>query len=56
MCRDALVFRTRLSDAGIVTRSYVILYIITSRLSMRRWSKGRQFRSFSNAVALEVYL
>ena len=37
---DTLVFRTRLSDAGIVTRSYVT-YIITSRLSMRHWSKGR---------------
>ena len=41
---------------GIATRSYVTLYIITSRLSMRRWSKGRQFRSFNIAVTLEVYL
>ena len=56
MCRDALVFRTRKSDAGISTRSYVTLYINTSRLSMRRWSKGRQSRPFSIAVTLEVYL
>ena len=32
MCRDALVFRTRKSDAGIATRSYVTLYIITATL------------------------
>ena len=56
MCRDALVFRTRKSDAGIATMSSVTLYIITSQLSMRRWSKGRQLRSFSIAVTLEVYL
>ena len=54
MCRDALVFRTRKSDAGIATRSNVTLYIIMSRLSVRSWSKGRQFRSFSIAVTLEV--
>ena len=56
MCHDALVFRTTKSDAGIATRSSVTLYIITSRLSMQRWSKGRQFRSFSIAVTLEEYL
>ena len=33
MCRDALVLRTRKSDAGIATRSYVTLYIIMSQLS-----------------------
>ena len=35
MCRDALVLRTRKSDAGIATRSYIFmtLYIIMSRLS-----------------------
>ena len=37
-------------------QGYVTLYIIMSRLSMRRWSKRRQFRSFSIAVTLEVYL
>ena len=50
------VFRTRYSSAGIATRSYVTLYVIKSLLSMRRWSKGRQFRSFNIAVTLEVYL
>ena len=35
---------------------YVTLYIIKSLLSMRRWSKGRQFRSFNIAVTLGVYL
>ena len=32
------------------------LYIIMSRLSMQRWSKGPQFRSFSIAVTLEVFV
>ena len=53
---DCLVFRTRYSGAGIAKMSYVTLYIIKSLLSMRRWSKGRQFRSFNIAVTLEVYL
>ena len=42
----------------MATRSYVTLYIRTSRLSMcrlARWSKGRQFRSLSMAVMLDVY-
>ena len=56
MCLDNLVFHTRQSDAGIAMRSYVTLYIIMSQLSMQRWSKGPQFRSFSIAVTLEVYL
>ena len=43
-------------EQGIATRSYVTLYIIMSQLSMQRWSKGPQFRSFSIAVILEVYL
>ena len=34
----------------------VTLYIIKSLLSMRRWSKGRHFRSFNIAVPLEVYI
>ena len=51
---DCLVFRTRYSGAGIATRSYVPLYIIKSLLSMRRWSKGRQYRSFNIAVTLKV--
>ena len=29
---------------------------IRSLLSMRRWSKGNQFRSFRIAVTLEMYL
>ena len=40
----------------VTSRSYVTLYIIKSLLSMRRWSKGHQFRSFNIAVTLEVYL
>ena len=40
----------------VTTRSYVNLYSTRSLLSMRRWSKGRQFRSFKLTVALEVYL
>ena len=36
----------RNSDAGIATRSNVNLYITTRRLSIRRCSRGRQFRSF----------
>ena len=39
----------------MATRSYVTLYIRTSRLSMRRLSKGRQFRSLSMAVTLDMY-
>ena len=54
LSRDVLSYIQ--SDAGIATMSYVTLYIITSRLSMQCWSKGRQFRSFSMAVTLEVYL
>ena len=50
------MFRTSNLGAGIATRSYVALYIIKSLLSMRRWSKGRQFRSFNIAVTLEVCL
>ena len=42
--------RTRYSGGGIATMSYVTLYIIRRLLSMRRWSKGRQFRSFNIAV------
>ena len=37
-------------------KPYVYLYFTTSRPSMRRWSKGCQFRFFSIAVTLEVYL
>ena len=44
------------SGAGIATRSYVTLYIIRSLLSMRRCSKGCQFRSFNIAVMLEVHV
>ena len=36
--------------------SYKVMYIIKSLLSMHRWSKGRQFRSFNIAVTLKVYL
>ena len=50
------MFRTSHSGAGIATRSYVTLIIIRSLLSVRRWSKGRQFTSFNIAVTLEVYL
>ena len=32
------------------------LYIIMSRLSMQLWSKGPQFKSFSIAVTLEVFV
>ena len=42
------------SDAGIATRSYVILYIITRQLSMRLWSSGRQCMFSSICVTLEV--
>ena len=56
MCLDRLVFRTRYSGARIATRSYVTLDIIKSLLSMRRWPKGYQFRSFNVAVTLDVYL
>ena len=48
--------RRRYSGAGIATRSYVTLNIIRSLLSMRRWSKVCQFRSFNIAVKLKVYL
>ena len=41
---DSLRLGIRYSDAGIATRSYVTLYIITRRLSMRLWSSGRQCR------------
>ena len=36
---DFLRLGIRNSDAGIATRSYVTLYIITRRLSMRLWFK-----------------
>ena len=51
---DSLVFGVRYWDAGIATRPYVTLYSIIRRLSMRLWSRGRQFRSFIMAVTLEV--
>ena len=40
MCLDSLVLRVRYLDAGIATRSYVTLYSIISRLSMRLWPRG----------------
>ena len=54
--REGIPMDNKKSDAGIATRWYVTLYIIMSRLSMRRWSKGRHIRSFNIAVTLEVYL
>ena len=56
MCLNCFVFRVRYSGAGKATRSYVTLYIIRCQLSMRRWSKGRQFRLFNIAETLVVYL
>ena len=50
MCLDSLVLRVRYWDAGIATRSYVTFYSIKRRLSMRIWSRGRQFKSFTIAV------
>ena len=41
---DSLRLGIRYSDAGIATRSYVTLYIITMLLSMRLWSSGRHCR------------
>ena len=52
---DDLVLQMGYSDAGIATRSSVILYIVTRRLSIRRCSRGSQFRSFIIAIMLEVY-
>ena len=53
MYLDSLVLRMRYWDAEIATRSYVTLYSITRRLSMRLLSRGRQFGSFGIAVTLE---
>ena len=41
---DSLRLGIRYSDTGIAKRSYLTLYIITRRLSMRLWSSGRQCR------------
>ena len=51
---DSLQLAIRYSVAGITTRSYVILYIITRRLSMRLWSSGRQCTFLGILVTLEV--
>ena len=48
ICLDSLVLRVRYWGAGIAKRSYVTLYSIIRRLSLRLWSRGRQFRSFSS--------
>ena len=56
MNSDSLRFGIRYSDAGIATRSYVTLYIITRRLSMRLWSMDASvgFRAFSHTWGLRI--
>ena len=51
---DYLRFGIRYSDAGIATRSYVTIYILTSRLSVRLWSCRCQLRVPSIVVTLQV--
>ena len=51
---DSLRLGIRYSDAGIATKSYVTLYIITRQLSVPLWSSGRQCRFLSILVTFEV--
>ena len=44
----------RYSDAGIATKSYVTVYIITRRLSMRLWSSGCQCMFWGIFITFEV--
>ena len=52
MKEDEYVLRVRYWDAGIATRSYVTLYSIIRRLSIRLWSRGRQHSSDAGSVTI----